>query len=65
MTAELLMFPAYYQLPLEAGQISLEQAWRLQWELLVLTQQPWTPGVQEISQAVSLFHLPVESMQRQ
>ena len=51
------MFDPWIQEPLEAGAISPAQAWQLEWEILALQNQPWTPGSLELCQLVELFHL--------
>lgn len=65
MTAEILTFNSYLQTAVDEGVVSSHQAWRLHWDLMVCKDDPWGEGVQEINRAVNLFHLPVESMQRQ
>ena len=60
--AQLLTFYPYLQEAVDAGCLSLESAWRLYWELEVLSEQPWTPGVQEIDLSVLLHHLEIEGM---
>jgi hypothetical protein len=56
MSASPATFPPWIQEPLELGHLSPESAWKLEWELLVLQGQPWTPGVYEINQLVALHH---------
>lgn len=65
MSAQPAMFQDWIQEPLEQGLLSPHQAWRLEWELLVLTDQPWTPGVFEIRQTVGLYHWSPEPQQMQ
>ena len=62
MSAQALNFPAYLQIPLDAGVLSPHQAWRLAWDLEVLTLEPWTPGVQQVNQSVTLFHWQTEGL---
>ena len=65
MSAQALIFPLHLQLPLEAGCLSAESAWKLDWELEQLQGLPWSPGVYEINLRVQLFHLSTELMRMQ
>lgn len=56
MSASPLQFNPWLQEPLEAGCLSQESAWKLDWELSELQHLPWTPGVFQIKQTVVLFH---------
>jgi hypothetical protein len=56
MSAHPAMFPPWLQEPMEAGHLSPLSAWRLEWELIALQDQPWTEGVYELNLRVSLFH---------
>lgn len=60
MPAQALLFPDWLQEPLEAGCLSSQEAWILEWELLVLAEEPWSPGVFALKQRVALFHWEVE-----
>ena len=57
MSALQATFPPWLQVPMEAGAITPAQAWALDWEILVLQDRPWTPGVLELSRKVALFHI--------
>lgn len=67
--AQALRFGSYLQQPLEAGILTPEQAWRLAWEMEVLTFEPWTPDGLAMQRRVALFHLSpnglTPAMQRQ
>lgn len=67
--AQALMFGAYLQLPLEAGLLTPEQAWRLAWDMEILPDQPWPPELLALDRRVRLFHLRPDgltpAMQRQ
>ena len=64
MPATLATFEEWIQEPLDAGAISPAQAWALEWEILVLQGQPWTPGVREVLHLVDLFHKSPEELMR-
>ena len=65
MTAELATFNQHLQEVTDAGQISPLSAWMLEWELLVLADRPWSPGVREIHMRVELFHWETDRVMRQ
>ena len=62
MSAQALSFPEWIQEPMEAGHLSPQSAWELEWEYLALQGRPWTPGVFEMSQRVGLYHWQPEQM---
>jgi len=62
MSASPATFPPWIQEPLESGHLSPESAWRLEWELVVLSNEPWTPGVHQISRTVELHHWQTEGL---
>ena len=62
MSAVPLQFPEWLHLPVEQGLLTPRQAWVLEWELLVLFDQPWTPEAWEVKQAVALFHWEPDSL---
>jgi hypothetical protein len=54
MPASPLLFPEWLQPAVSEGSLTPHQAWRLYWEMEVLSDQPWTPGVREINLLLSL-----------
>ncbi len=62
MSASPAMFDPWIQEPLDLGHLSPESAWKLEWELMVLQDDPWTPGVFQINQTVALHHWPTEGL---
>ena len=58
-----LQYPPYLQQMLDEGLLTQHQAWRLMWDLEILPDQPWTPGVLEINLLVNLFYSQNTAMQ--
>ena len=56
MSGQLLQFEPWLQEPVEAGCLAPATAWQLDWEMSVLLDQPWSPGMQEVFLRVHLFH---------
>ena len=62
MSASPATFPPWIQEALDLGHLSPQSAWMLEWEFLVLLNEPWTPGVQAISRTVELSHWETEGL---
>jgi hypothetical protein len=61
MSAVAARFQDYLQLPMEAGAITPEQAYRVEVELLARRGLPWEPENFGFNQRASLWHWPTEN----
>ena len=55
--ATLATFHPWMQETIEAGHLSLRQAWVMEWEILTLADQPWTPEGAKVKQILDLYHM--------
>jgi hypothetical protein len=55
-------FQDYLQLPMEAGAITPEQAYRMEVEFLARRDLPWEPGNFALNQRASLWHWVTEGV---
>lgn len=65
MTAQAATFPPFLQQAMEAGVISPQQAWQVEWELIARSTLPWDPMVFALNQRAKLWMWPVEEARPQ
>lgn len=57
--AEMAQFHPWIQEPMEAGLLTMQQAWALEWELMVDPSPAWSDPVLPLARVARLYHLDV------
>lgn len=57
MPAELLKFDPWLQEPVEAGVLTPQQAWSLEWERLAYPSRPYPDELHPLLQRIELYFL--------